>query len=44
VAVPKVFFGLEDGWKRLTRDWPFMLVWIAMMFGLLVMIIKGKRK
>lgn len=43
VAVPKVYFGLEHGWKRLTQDWPFMIVWLTMIFGLLILMIKGKR-
>ena len=43
VAIPKIYFGLESGWKRLSQDLPFLIVWLMMIFGLLFLLIRGKR-
>ena len=43
VVVPKIYFALESGWKRLSQDLLFLGVWLALIFGLLFLLIRGKR-
>ena len=44
VALPKLYFGLEDGVNRLKQDPFFLSFWLAGIFLSLVLLVKGRRK
>ena len=43
VAAPKVFFGFENGARRLVKDWPFLFFWLALIICLLGLMVRGRK-
>lgn len=41
VVIPKVFFGVEDGLKRLGQDWPFLVFWLLLILSAIGLLIRG---
>jgi hypothetical protein len=41
VALPKLYFALEEGWNRLQVDILFLLFWLGLIFALLVLIVRS---